>query len=101
MKTHNPDNERIKRRYFNFLTHAHGFSEASIDAVAKAIHRFETYTQFRNFRDFHIEQAKAFKANLAEQVNLRTKDRLSQGHAPFDVERPEAVFHLACRATGL
>jgi integrase len=78
MKTHNPDNERIKRRYFNFLTHAHGFSEASIDAVAKAIHRFETYTQFRSFRDFHIEQAKAFKANLAEQVNRRTKDRLSK-----------------------
>lgn len=78
MKTHNPDNERIKRRYFNFLTHAHGFSEASIDAVAKAIHRFETYTQFRSFRDFHIEQAKAFKANLAEHVNRRTKDRLSK-----------------------
>jgi integrase len=78
MKTHNPDNERIKRRYFNFLTHAHGFSEASIDAVAKAVHRFENYTQFRSFRDFHIEQAKAFKANLAEQVNRRTKDRLSK-----------------------
>jgi integrase len=78
MKTHNPDNERIKRRYFNFLTHAHGFSEASIDAVAKAINRFETYTQFRSFRDFHIEQAKAFKANLAEQVNRRTEDRLSK-----------------------
>ena len=78
MKTHNPDNERIKRQYFNFLTHAHGFSEASIDAVAMAIHRFETYTQFRSFRDFHIEQAKAFKVNLAEQVNLRTKDRLAK-----------------------
>jgi len=42
MKTHNADNERIKRRYFGFLTHANGFSEASIDAVAKAIHGFET-----------------------------------------------------------
>jgi integrase len=78
MKTHNPDNERVKRRYFAFLTHAHGFSEPSIDAVAKAINRFETFTQFRGFRDFHIEQAKAFKANLAEQVNRRTKDRLSK-----------------------
>jgi integrase len=78
MKMHNPDNERVKRRYFSFLTHAHGFSEASIDAVAKAIHRFETYTQFRSFRDFHIEQAKAFKVNLAEQVNRRTRDRLAK-----------------------
>ena len=78
MKTQNPDNERIKRQYFGFLIHAHGFTEASIDAVAKAIHRFEAYTQFRDFRDFHIEQAKAFKVNLAAQINLRTKDRLSK-----------------------
>jgi integrase len=78
MKTHNPDNERIKRRYFNFLAHAHGFSETSINAVAKAIHRFESYTQFRGFSDFHIAQATAFKADLAEQVNLRTKDRLAK-----------------------
>jgi len=78
MKTHNPNNERIKRQYFNFLANAHGFSEASIDAVAKAIHRFENYTQFRSFRAFHIEQAKAFKVNLGEQVNRRTKDRLSK-----------------------
>jgi integrase len=78
MKTHNPDNERIKRQYFNFLIHARGFSEASIDAVAKALHRFEAYTQFRRFKDFHFEQAKGFKANLAGQINLRTNDRLSK-----------------------
>jgi integrase len=78
MKTHNPDNERIKRAYFNYLVEAQGFSEATLDSVAKAINRFECYTKFRDFKAFHIEQAKGFKASLAEQMSLRTKDRLSK-----------------------
>jgi site-specific recombinase XerD len=78
MKTHNPDNERIKRAYFTYLVEAQGFSEATLDSVAKAINRFESYTKFRDFKAFHIEQAKGFKASLAEQMSLRTKDRLSK-----------------------
>jgi integrase len=78
MKTHDPQNERIKRAYFTYLTEAKGFSEATLDGVAKAVNRFETYTKFRDFRAFHIEQAKGFKASLAEQTSARTKDRLSK-----------------------
>src|SRR3984893_4642778 len=78
MKTHNPDNERIKRAYFTYLFEAQGFSDATLDSVAKAINRFETYTRFRDFKSFHIEQAKGFKASLAGQMSLRTKDRLSK-----------------------
>jgi integrase len=78
MRTHNPQNERIKRAYFSYLTEAKGFGEATIDGVAKALNRFETYTKFRDFKAFHIEQAKGFKASLAEQMSLRTQDRLSK-----------------------
>jgi len=78
MKTHNPDNERIKRAYFTYLIEAQGFSEATLDSVAKAINRFENYTRFRDLKAFHIEQAKGFKASLGEQMSLRTKDRLSK-----------------------
>ena len=78
MKTHNPQNERIKRRYFTYLAEAKGFSEATLDGVAKALNRFETYTKFRDFRAFHIEQAKGFKTCLANQTSVRTKDRLSK-----------------------
>jgi hypothetical protein len=70
MKIHNPDNERIKRAYFTYLVEAQGFSEATIDGVAKAINRFETYTKFRDFKAFHIEQAKGFKASLAVQMSF-------------------------------
>lgn len=78
MKNHNPQNERVKRAYFTYLTEAKGFSEATLDGVAKALNRFESYTKFRDFKAFHIEQAKGFKASLAEQMSLRTKDRLSK-----------------------
>src|SRR5215475_6096296 len=78
MKTHNAQNERIKRAYFTYLTEAKGFSEATLDGVAKALNRFETYTKFRDFKVFHIEQAKGFKASLSEQMSARTKDPLSK-----------------------
>ena len=78
MKTHNAQNERIKRAYFTYLSEAKGFSEPTLDGVAKALNRFETYTRFRDFKSFHIEQAKGFKASLADQTSVRTKDRLSK-----------------------
>jgi integrase len=78
LKTHNPQNERIKRIYLTYLAEAKGFSEATLDGVAKALNRFETYTKFRDFKAFRIEQAKGFKASLAEQTSVRTKDRLSK-----------------------
>jgi integrase len=78
MRTHNPQNERIKRAYFTYLAEAKGFSEPTLDGIAKAMNRFESYTKFRDFKAFHIEQAKGFKASLAEQMSARTKDRLSK-----------------------
>jgi integrase len=78
MKTLNPDNERIKREYFAYLKEAKRYSETSLDGVAKALNRFETYTKFRDFKSFHIQQAVAFKRQLAEQRNGRTQETLSK-----------------------
>jgi integrase len=78
MTNHNPENERIKRAYFTHLKAAKGLSEASIDAVAKAIHRFETSTEFRRFKKFHIEQAIAFRRRLDDATNIRTEKPLSK-----------------------
>src|SRR5262245_19936461 len=78
MKTHNPQNERIKRVYLTWLKEAQGYSEATLDGVAKALNRFESYTRFRDFKVFRIEQAKGFKASLAEQRSQRSRERLSK-----------------------
>jgi site-specific recombinase XerD len=77
MTNHNPANERIKRQYFAYLAEAQGYSEQSIDAVAKAIDRFEVYTRHKDFKGFHIEQARAFKRDLSEQRG-RSGDPLSK-----------------------
>src|SRR5437588_5985730 len=78
MKTYDAQNERIKRRYLTFLKEAKRFSESSLDGVAKAIHRFESYTRFRAFRQFHIQQAVGFKAHLGKQTNSRSGAPLSK-----------------------
>ena len=78
MTKHNALNDRIKRRYFVYLREAKGMSEASIDQVAKAISRFETFTNGRDFKAFHIEQAKAFKQRLSEHRGERTDQPLSK-----------------------
>ena len=49
MTRHSAANERIKRRYFAYLAEALGHNQQTIDAVAKAIARFEAYTKWRDF----------------------------------------------------
>ncbi len=78
MTNYNSANERIKRQYFAYLADALGHSEQTIDAVAKAIARFEAYTRYKDFKTFHIEQAKAFKRDLADQRAERTGEPLSK-----------------------
>jgi integrase len=77
----NPKNERIKRQYFTYLKEAKRHNEATVDAAAQALTRFEESTRFRDFKDFHIDQAIAFKKRLAEQTAKRTGDRLSKATA--------------------
>lgn len=77
MKKMNENNERIKRKYITFLKQAKGQDESSIDAVAKAISRFETYTKWKDFKAFHFEQAIAFKVYLAGQKHHQTGEPLS------------------------
>src|SRR5208282_4327796 len=78
MATHNANNERIKRRYFTYLKEAKRHSEPTVDAVAKALARFEADTKYRDFKAFHYELAVAFKKRLAEQRAEKSGDRLSK-----------------------
>lgn len=78
MTTHNANNERVKRQYFAYLKEAKRHSEPTVDAVAKAVARFEEDTKYRDFKAFHFEQAIAFKRRLAEQKNQQTGQKLSK-----------------------
>ena len=78
MTRHNPNNERIKRRYFVFLKEAKRHGEETVDAAAKALSRFEAATGHREFRAFHFEQAVAFKRRLADEVGKKSGRKLSK-----------------------
>lgn len=78
MRKHSPDNERIKRQYFAYLKEAKRHSDPTVDAAAKALHRFDEYNKYRDFKTFHFEQAVAFKKHLADQNAEQSGKQLSK-----------------------
>ncbi|MGA2910059.1 MAG: site-specific integrase [Terracidiphilus sp.] len=92
MTKHNPENERIKRRYLIYLEEAKGHSEQSLDVPAKALSRFEEYTGYRPFKSFHFEQAVAFKRHLAEQTGQRSGEKLSKATLHATLRQLKAFF---------
>lgn len=78
MRKHHPQNERVKRRYLAYLQEAKRMSPSSLDQTAAAIVMFERSTGYRDFRKFHVEQARKFKRQLADQINLATGKPLAK-----------------------
>lgn len=72
------ENERIKRRYLQFLREARRADLATVDKAADAILRFERSTGFKPFKRFHIEQAVRFKAQLSNAKSEKTGKPLSK-----------------------
>jgi len=100
MKKYNPNNERIKRKYFTFLKEATGHSEPTVDAVAKALNRFEVHTKFKDFKKFHINQAKAFKKYLAEQKGQQSGKDLSKATLHSTFTQLKRFFQWLAREPG-
>ena len=93
MRTHSPENERIKRAYFTYLKEAKRLSEHSIDAAAAALGKFEEYTKYRDFKTFHIQQAMGFKRKLSDRVSQRTGERLSSSTLFATLNALRSFFH--------
>ena len=92
MIKHNPNNERIKRKYLIFLKEAKRQNESSIDAVAKALSRFESYTKCRDFKAFHFEQREVdVNANLLSKWRDRFAEEAAGTRLTGD-ERDELSY---------
>ncbi len=100
MKRHNPDNERIKRKYLRFLKESKGQNESSIDSVAMALSRFEAYTKYRDFKKYHYEQAIGFKNHLAAQNNQQTGKKLSKSTLNTTLRHLKAFFQWLAMQPG-
>ncbi len=78
MTSYNPENERIKKSYFIFLKEANQKAETTINAIRKAILRYEEYTKLKSFKSFNKEQAIAFKKQLTATKAERTGNPLAK-----------------------
>ena len=96
----NGANERVKRRYLHHLKETKGRDEASLDAVAKAIDRFEEHAKFRDFKKFHVEQVRAFKAHLRTTRNVRTGEPLSASTVYSTLAALKAFFAWLAQEQG-
>jgi integrase len=93
MRKHHPDNERVKRRYCDYLREAKRQSEATVDAVAKALARFEEENGYRDFKSFHHQQAIRFKRRLVEQDSQVTGEKLSKSTVYATLSHLSRFFH--------
>ena len=100
MTNHSPENERIKRQYFVYLKEAKRHGEPTVDAAAKALHRFEEYTRYRDFKVFHTGQAIAFKRHLAEQTAARSGEKLSKATLHATLTDLKRFFQWLAREPG-
>ncbi len=92
MAKYNPENERIKREYFDFLKEAKRYDASTIDTAAKALSRFEAYTNHRSFKTFCKEQATGFKHKLAKALGERSGKPLSKSTLSHTLRQLKAFF---------
>ena len=92
-RKYHEENERIKRRYLQYLREAKRMDISTVDKAAEAILRFEQSTNFKPFKRFHIEQAIAFKSRLSNQKNARTGAPLSKATVDGTLRMVKAFIH--------
>lgn len=100
MLKHNSNNERIKHKYFSFLKEAMRQSEPTIDGAAKSLARFESYTNYKDFKTFRHEQAAGFKKHLIEQKNQRKDTQLSKATLHTTFAHLKRFFEWLAREQG-
>jgi integrase len=73
----NAGNEKIKIKYFEFLKESQGFSESTLNAVKKAIYRYEEFSGFEDYKKFNKKRAIEFKKWLEDKKDPRTNKQIS------------------------
>lgn len=92
MQKQNPENERIKRKFFDHLEGPKGRDVKTIQKHADAIAWFERTTGHKSFKKFHIDQAVGFRKHLQKTVNKRSGVPLSAGTMDGQVRMLKTFF---------
>lgn len=96
MRKFNEENERIKRRYLQYLKTAKRKDAGTVLKAAEAILRFEASTNYANFKRFHIEQAIKFHDRINAEIGKTTGKPLSKSTIASVLSANKAfIFWLA------
>jgi len=74
-------NEKMKRKYFDWAKNALGFSDKSLKVKESAIWKFDEFTKNQDYKKFNAEVAKSFKKWLdtnKNQVTGKPLDKITQ-----------------------
>ena len=100
MRNFNAENERVKRRYIEYLKEAKGQDQKSLDKAIAALVKFEESTKYKPFKKFHIEQARAFKNVLVVAKNSSTGKPLSLTTIDATLRLVKSFFHWLASQQG-
>ena len=70
-------NVRMKHRYLDYVKHAKGRDEKTLDKIAAALSEFEAAVGGKDFKQFHRGWGERFKSHLGKARNQRTGSPLS------------------------
>lgn len=92
MQKQNAENERIKRKFFEYLEGPLGRDPKTIQKHADVIAWFEKITGHKSLKRFHIEQAVRFRKHLQSTTNARTGKPLSAATMDGQVRMLKTFF---------
>jgi len=101
MTMHNPDNERIKRRYFAYLKEARRQSEPTVDAVAKGFGSIRGRYQAPGFQGVSLRAGHRLQEAPGRAEGETVRGEVEQGDPECDACARQAVLPLARRAARL
>ncbi|WP_440879257.1 tyrosine-type recombinase/integrase [Vibrio natriegens] len=100
MRKRNINNVRSTKMYSIFLKEAKQLDDKTVDAVMKAINRFEEYTKFKDFKLFNFQQAVGFKKYLLDRKNVATDEPLSKATVHTTLRHLKVFFQWLALQSG-
>ena len=97
---YNASNELIKSKFFEMLENAKGRDPKTVDSYVKAIHEFEVYTKFIDFKKFSTKLAVGFKEYLSNKKNKRTGEAISMSYLQHCTSQVREFFEWLSRQKG-
>ena len=88
----NPENERIKRRYFHHLREGEGLAESTINNARLAITSFEQFSGWANFGTFRQTDAIRYRKALLSGRSKRQAELSSRATVNTKLQQTEKFF---------